>query len=299
MKKELLLAVIVMTGIGLDAYAHTATKEVQKDDAMLAIESQVRSLILEHNDYQAALKLYADEARKNAGQSYYQEQFSILRRVIKMKKAMEADFDNPADKSDADLKKWNSYYQAVRAWYYAQGFYSKSLELDKTAFEVLKTDAAQLNYFETLVVLNRNAEAKEYLDQAKGPVKDHPVFQTLALLVQARLAPSDAILGQLKLVNPDPRANPASIVYAGCIHQLHHDSKQAFAQLAIALENTAPTQIGATRRMIESMKEFQDCHTDKAYQAALQTQSKIYQSGCTGGSSCNSCSLRTTCPSNQ
>ncbi len=298
MRKLIILAVLVSSLNCMQVYGHTAKKEIQKDDVMLEIQKQVKELILKKNDYDAALKLYAEQARKNTHETYYRDQYSILRRVIKMKRAMQEISGNPAEISETELKKWESYYQAVRAYYYSQGFYEESPDLDNKAVEILKSDQAKLNYIETLVVLDKNEEAKKVIEQTAGKI-DLPAFNTLALLVQARMTPSDSITKQLEDIQIGLKDNPLCLVYFACIYQIQGDINEAYKKIVKALENTSPTQITTTRKMIETLKEFHDLSEDKKFQAALQTQSKVYQSGCTGGSSCNSCSLKDTCPSNQ
>lgn len=295
--KKVIFAILISMIMGQYTFAHSAKKEVKKDDTMIKLGKDVRELILEKGDYDSALKLYALAARKNSSEPYYREQYSILRRVIKMKKAMVT--EDKAVLTEPQKEKWTSYYLAVRAYYYAQGYYSESEELDKNANDILKTDQARINYLETLVVLNKAKEAQKVILETKGAIIEKADFKTLALLGESIENVSGNTIGDLEKIEIDPKQDVRSLVYSACIYQLNDDHNKACKSITMALENTAPTVISTTRKLIVNMKPLQECKESKKFQAALTTESKVYQSGCTGGSSCNSCSLKDTCSSNK
>ncbi len=298
MKKTLIFAITIGCCCIGTLFAHTAKKEVKKDDTMIKLDTQVRSLILEQGDYDAALKAYAAAARQNTAEPYYKDQYAILRRVIKMKRAMEKYAKQPT-LSEAKLTKWKSYYQAIRGYYYDQGFYSESISLDKTAFERLKTDSEAINYLESLLILNKTSEAQTLIAKSSDAQKASPGFAALTALLDARAGKTVNVAETEKKLNADPQTNPRGFVYLGCVYQIQDQQKKAFKAIATALENTPPTQITMTRKLIDRMQDFKDVRQEEKYLAAVKTESKVYQSGCTGGSSCNSCSLKDTCPSNQ
>jgi hypothetical protein len=51
--------------------------------------------------------------------------------------------------------------------------------------------------------------------------------------------------------------------------------------------------------MITLCADFRDLHDQEAFKTVLATQSKVAQSGCTGGSSCSSCALKGKCSSSK
>ncbi len=296
--KKLLILTVILTCCGSQLYAHVAKKEVNKDDEMIKLQNQVKQLIQEKSDFDAALKLYASAARQYKDQPYYKDQYAILRRVIKMKRAMEAE-SMQGDLSKAQLKRWTSYYNAVRGYYYDHGFYIESAKIDKTAVIKIKNDQAKLNYIETLTVLDEVNEVKELISEPNESIKGRPDFIALQSLIQQRMDEVVDIAHIEKMLIAKPQENPRAFVYLGCIYQLQKNQKKAYQSIVKALENTPPTQISMTRRLIENMKEFKDIRKTDKYLAVIKTGSKVYQSGCTGGSSCNSCSLKDKCPSNK
>lgn len=295
MKKLLFTAALIGIYAAPSVFAHTAKKEVKKDDTMLNLEKKVRELILEKGDYDSALKIYASAARKYTCEPYYKEQYSILRRVIKMKKAMKS--EKTAELTDSQKKKWTSYYFAIRGYYYAQGYYSESLALDKNASEILKTDQAKINYLETMVVLDHKDQAQKFCSEITGPLREKTIFRILGLLARPENTDNFNVIQELGKIAFSPEDNPRCMVYSACIYQLNNNHEKACQSIIKALESTPPTVIPATRKLIRNMKQLQKCSESRKFQAALKTESKVYQSGCTGGSSCNTCSLKGKCPS--
>jgi tetratricopeptide (TPR) repeat protein len=296
--KKILFILIILFNCCPHIFAHVAKKEVKKDTKMLELEQQVKTAILEQGDYNKALKLFATAAREQTDQPYYKEQYAILRRVIKMKRAMQAE-QMQKELSEAELKKWNSYYSAVRAYYYDQGLYSESIELDKTASEKLGTDQSIINYLETLAVLDKVQQAEQFISTSSESVKDKTEFVILESLFKQRAGNAVNIQELDIKASKAAKDAPRAFVYLACIYQLQDNQNKALQSIVKALENTPPTQITMTRKLITNMKEFNEILKTDKYQRAMETESKIYQSGCTGGSSCNSCSLRETCPSKQ
>lgn len=294
--KNIIIGAMISICISPAVFAHTAKKEVKKDDTMIKLEKDVKGFIIEKGDYDSALKLYANAARKYTSEPYYKEQYSILRRVIKMKKAMNSE---GAELTELQKKKWTSYYLAVRGYYFAQGYYSESLPLDKKACEVLNIDQSKINYLETLVILDKKELAQKFCSEITGPLNEKNTFKTLSLLAMSINGNAPDAIQELIKIDVDPKDDPRSMVFSACIYQINNDHAKACKSITEALENTAPTVIPATRKLIENMKPLQEYLESKKLQAALNTESKVYQSGCTGGSSCNSCSLKDSCPSNQ
>ena len=297
MKRFLFFITIVCLCLSGQLFAHAAKKEVAKDETMQKLDTQVRTLITEQGDYDAALKVYALAARNNTSQTYYKDQYAILRRVIKMKRAMES-FNGQDTLSDSDMTKWGSYYKAVRGYYYDHGFYGESINLDKMASEKLKTEESTINYFESLVVLNNTQKAQELIANSSA-ANVNPELAVLKALMQVRT--KDDLDNNIEEIENklSPKDAPRSFVYLACIYQLKGNTDKACKSIITALENTIPTQISMTRKLIESMGEFKTLTQNDKYLAAIETESKVYQSGCTGGSSCNSCSLKDTCSSNK
>lgn len=301
MKKIILLTcVLVLFAVPAELLAHAAKMEVVKDDTIIQLEQQVRKLIIEDGDKEAALAIYARYARDNKDNSYYKDQYSILRRVIKMENVLESSLASP-DHNGLSADKMNSYLLAVRSYYYDKGYYSRAVDLDRQALQLEESVQNITNCLESLLLVNDMAGASEVMEKmsAAGLQSENvnPDYSVMGALLVARNGDIAGGVKLLEAIELSAEQYPRCLVYSAAIYKLAGERDKFLTCLVKALENTAPTQMATTRGVVESMSEFQDIVGDEQYLAALQTESKVYQSDCTGGSSCNSCSLKGSCPS--
>jgi hypothetical protein len=69
----------------------------------------------------------------------------------------------------------------------------------------------------------------------------------------------------------------------------------ASSELALALHWTPPSRLDNVRMSVRSHADFSGVMASEAFAAALQADSKVQESACSGGSSCGSCPSRSTC----
>ena len=161
MKKRILLTcVLILFTVPAELFAHAAKKEVVKDDTIIQLEKQVRKLIVEDGDEEAALAIFARYARENKDNSYYKDQYSILRRVIKMANVLESSLASP-DHNGLSADKLNSYVLAVRSYYYDRGYYSRAVELDRQVLQLEESIQNITNCLESLLLVNDTEGASE------------------------------------------------------------------------------------------------------------------------------------------
>ncbi len=296
MKKFVLVVVFLYVAYaGQMAFGHAAKTEIAKDDTMIKLDQQVDKLITENGDFTAALELYAKVAKSNTSQPYYKEQYSILRRVIKMNQAIEATISQ--ELNEASTKALTGYFAGVRGYYYSRGYYGLAVALDKQAADKLGGADNQLAYLESLVAAGENAQAGEYLAGGAVSGADNTHLAVLKALVSTRGGQAFTDWPAAEQWQQELTSDPLAQVYIACLYKSAGKQEQSFASLVQALEQTPPTQMAVTKNLIAAAAEFSDSADNKDYLAALSTQSKVYQSGCTGGSSCNSCSLKDSCSS--
>ena len=287
---------VMLTGCSLMA-ADILDSSIETDQAVLALEAKVKDAVLADSDLNSALKLYANAARSNSDNPYFKDQYSILRRVIKMKSAFDKASSSADKPNDTVMKRLDSYYQAIRAYYYSKGFYNESLKLDDAARNIIPGEQQVLNYIESLVVTNPE-NASDTVSAISGDIKSESgQLELYNLLLQSRKAKSDTLIAELEKITVDPEANPHSLIYVAGIYKNAGDKAKAYEMIQMALEHTVPSEINGTRILASSLQEFKKEAKAKDFVAVLETESKVAQSGCTGGSSCNSCSLKGKCGS--
>ncbi len=287
---------VILTGYSLMA-ADILDSSIQTDQAILSLEAKVKDVVLADSDFDSALKLYANAARENADNSYYKDQYSILRRVIKMKTALDKAAGTTDNLNDTVIKRLSTYYQAVRAYYYSKGFYSESLKLDDMAMKLIPGEQQALNYAESVVVVNPDNALETVSGISADSENGAGQIELYNLLLQSRKAKSDNLQAAVDKIKVNPEADPESLVYLACIYKNAGDQAKAYEYVQMALEHTVPSEINGTRILASSMEEFKGEANGKEFVEVLKTESKVAQSGCTGGSSCNSCSLKGKCSS--
>ncbi len=293
--KKIVLCLLLLFVCGAEVYGHAAKQEVVKDDTIVKLERQALELV-EKDDFDSALKLFAGYARSNTENSYYKDQYSILRRVIKMKKLIDSALA-AADHNGQTQEKLKEYAQAIRAYYYEKGYYTQAVKLDNQILELNYSAQSVANYLESLVIINDNVLADQLSAANIGSEETGVDFKIMQALLDARNGYSDKAVATIDSMKFSAELYPRCLVYCAAIYKIAGQDNNACSSIVKALENTAPTQMSTTRILIEKLSDLDSIRTTEQYVSALQTESKVYQSGCTGGSSCNSCSLKGSCPS--
>jgi tetratricopeptide (TPR) repeat protein len=281
------VAIFIMSLLAQIVIAEEAPKAAPADPQILKLETTVESLIVEKKDYALALNEYATAAKANPQATYYREQYAVLQRVIKMKKLL-AEETNP--------EKWKSYAKATRSYVYNKGFYSEALETDRAAANKFDSGDYAANLLETLLLTGQNEEAAKFAE-SKQPADKTIRYQTLIAVVSARAGKTAEAVEAIKAVEVNPKTNPASYFDSARVYWAAGDKDKAMASLKTLLEHTPPSETPGVQEMIKRSVEFAPLRDSEELKVVLATESKVTQSGCTGGSNCGSCSLKNKCPS--
>jgi hypothetical protein len=268
--------------------AETETPKPSVDESKIAqLETNVEEWIVQKKEYSSALQEYATAAKANPQVPYYRDQYAILRRVIKLKQLL-------AEETNAE--KWKSYSVAVRAYYYSKGYYSESQELDLATAKKFETAEFAVNVLETLLMTDQNEEAVKFLETQKFTEK--PVrYQTLEAVLLARTEKTEEALNAVKTIQLVPKTNAMSYFDLARVYWAAGDKEKAFSSLTVLMEHTAPSEQPVVQILIQRSREFAPLQGTEEMKTILATKSKVSQSGCTGGSSCGSCSLKDKCAS--
>lgn len=293
--KKLLMVLMLVLSCSEILFAHAASSEKVKDDFMIRLDNQVDYLILSRGDLQGALGLYAQAAKNNTKETYYREQYSILRRVIKMEQAIKAACES-SEINQQEKEQILGYVVAVRSYYFSRGYYELAVELDRESLAKFAGDDLKVKYLESILAAGNNHLAAEILAnwQIDGNDSHLAVLQALGT---SRTGGSFTDWSGAKQWAAAKDIDPLTMVYLGCLYQAGGKKQQAMELLSKAIEQTAPTQMSITKKLIAAAPEFSALQDDADFKRVLATESKIYQSGCTSGSSCNSCSLKDKCSS--
>jgi hypothetical protein len=287
MTRTIIIAMVLAFTAPL-ALAQAEPAKPSPDTAKITqLETNVETLIVQKKDYPTALQQYAAAAKENPQATYYRDQYAVLQRVIKIKKLMA---------EETNLEKWKSYAQAVRSYYYGKGYYSEALEVDQAAAGKFDTADFAANYLETLLLTGKNDEAAKFVESKKITEKTLR-YQTLEAVLQARTGKLESALNTAKTVQIAPKTNSQSCFDLARVYWAAGDKEKSFSNLTTFMEHTAPSEQPVAQILIQKSSEFAPLQGTEELKKVLSTPSKITQSGCTGGSSCGSCSLKDKCAS--
>lgn len=287
MRRVMFVALTMSTMLAVARAAQTSS-DIPNDPNALALEQKVKQYIEKDANYQGALTAYAQAARANPAVQYYRDQFALLRGVSKMQAALA---------SETLPEKWKTYAEAVRVYLYAKGYYQAALAVDQAARAKFSDPYVNVATIETLLLVGQDSQVQplaQSLSQVTG-VAIPPRWQTLRPVVMAHTGQADQALAAVAGVKVDPAMDPASLFDLARIYKAAAKKDDALSYLRLFLEHTPPTEMATSRNMITLCADFRDLQDQDAFKTVLATQSKVTQSGCTGGASCSSCALKGKC----
>jgi hypothetical protein len=286
MKKYLLLSVVF---IASQIAIAEQNAPAPTNDQITQLEAKIEKLIVNDHNYTAALNEYVAAAKANPQEVYYRQQYAVLQRVVKMQNLI---------KTEINLEKWKSYAKAMRGYYYNKGFYSEVLALDLQAANKFNTGEFAANAVETMLLNGKTADAVKFIEEKK-PEDKIVRYETLSLAAQALNGKAKESADALQALKIDPKTDSKSYFDAARIYNAAGDKEKTLSSLQLLLENTLPSEIEAERLMIKRTADFASLNGSEDYTKVLATQSKVEQSGCTGGSSCSTCKNRSKCSSSK
>lgn len=275
MKRLAVLALAASILVPMLARAESAEQAAARAKAQLA-----------KGDLEGALTAYQTAA--SADQSYLQ-QFAVLRQAIEIRRRLE---------TEQDPERWEYFGRALHSFYVRNGLYAPALELATKMHDRLQTTTSGLVVAETAFAMDKNdvaAQALASLDKSQAT----PVTQALlgvALSRQGKKDEARRIAQQVHL----PDDSPAPDVYAVArLQATTGDTKAALASLQRTLENLPPSNQAGYKQHAQQCPEFSAIAATAAFSKALETESRIPESKCSGGTSCAGCPMRGKCANSQ
>lgn len=241
--------------------------------------------LLAEGDFDAALKSFATAAKADAENQEYRQQYSLLRRVIKMRKRIEKE-KNP--------EKWQASAEALRAFYYEHGVYTEALPLDRQVHAKQNTAQSAAMLAQTQLELGMNAEAADVLaglEESEATPATRALLG-IALARQGQLEQAKDVARQCAA----PKDAKAGLLWdLARLHALLGDASDALSLLTRCFESIPPSRLDLAKTEAKNSKDFATLVASAEFTRALETKSKVKESSCSGGSSCGSCPSRSGC----
>jgi thioredoxin-like negative regulator of GroEL len=235
-------------------------------------------------DLRGALKAYADAARANRENSEYAQQYMLVRRVLLLEDALSKETEK-ADRL--------AICESLRTFYVSHNAYRRALALDEEIFEATGTSYAAIQLAETHLSLKQEAAAVRVLEGLDSESQSRAT-QALLAIALARSGKRDAAR-QIAAGLPATHTDPGTLYLLARMQATVGQGDVALSTLKRCFQSIPPSRQGALKSHAKACLDFASLvHTD-GFAASLNTESKVAESSCSGGSSCGSCPMRGSC----
>jgi thioredoxin-like negative regulator of GroEL len=241
--------------------------------------------LLTHAKFDEALQAFRTAATTDADNAEYQQTYTMLRQIIRLRGQIE---------TERAPDRWLSMARALRTFYHDYRIYSESLLLDRRIHERrLAPDSAEL-LAETLLALGRDSEAAELLS---GLPKDAttPRTHVLYALALARQGHLDDAKAVARKVTVDKDAHPRFLYELACLHALTGDTRESLSALTRSFERTPPSRLDSFKTEVAGCSDLTGLVGTTGFASVLETQSKVKESSCSKAPSCGQCPRRAKC----
>ena len=236
-------------------------------------------------DFDGALRSFATAARADRDNRAYLQQYAIVRRIIALRGELDA---------QQDASRWEYIARGLHAFYVNQGIYTEALTLDREIHARLDSASSGVMLAETQLALNLNAEAAEVLS-ALDTAKQTATTQALHALAIARQGKIEQAGRIAKRVSLAEDAEPGVSYYLARLHAAIGNGDEAIDLLTRCFESVAPSRLERFKVHVRQSPDFAELASTSAFAKVLQTESKVSESGCSGGSRCAGCPMRGKC----
>jgi thioredoxin-like negative regulator of GroEL len=188
--------------------------------------------------------------------------------------------------------------RGLRAFYASEGIHPELLKLDQELHLRLASAESAAMLAETQLAMSQDADAIATLTGLESS-KATDKTQALLGIALARGGQTDRakqIAEGLRL--PDD-ATPSLKYAAARLYASIGDTTKATAMLKACFESTLPSQLDGFKSHAKACPEFAAMASSAAFAGVLETQSKMPESKCSGGSSCAGCPMKGKCPMSQ
>jgi tetratricopeptide (TPR) repeat protein len=238
-------------------------------------------------DLEGAKKAFKAAAKADRENEEYRQLHAVVRRVIRMRKALAG---------EKDPEKWATTARALRGFYYGHEIYTEALALDQQTHAKQKTTGSAVMLAETQLELGMNADAASLLGGF-----DHEAMTTEAWLLlgvaQARRGETAAARNTMKHLPKPDEVGPGMLFDMARLHTLMGNPDEAAVALTKCFESTPPSRLDAFKAYAKEYKDLHGLVTHASFAKVLETKSKVKESKCSGGKSCGKCPSKGGCAS--
>ncbi|UCF33401.1 MAG: hypothetical protein JSV78_13815 [Phycisphaerales bacterium] len=241
--------------------------------------------LLAKADFEGALEAFKKAAKTDANKPDYREHYAVLRQIVKLRQR---------SAEETDEQRWLEMAQALRAFYHEQGLYREALPLDREIYRREPGSHTVAQLAETQLALRMNSETVALLSDLPKEQRTErtKVLLGLAYARQGRTEDAASIADQ---VSVKACAGPDTFFELACLHARVGENDGALTAMTRSFELTPPSDLEDRKADARSCEDLAGLAQTPEFAAALKTESKVKESGCSGGTSCGKCPKRGGC----
>lgn len=241
--------------------------------------------LLAAGDVAGAVEAYTAAAKADPENAEYRRQALVLRRVIALRKNV--------DNAEPDAK-WQTRLISLHVFYCDHGLVETALTMDRGAHTRAPSPTTASLVAEALLDLGRNDEAAAFL--AGLPADQQEASNRLLLAISlARTGKKDAAKAAAKSLAVTDESGPGELYDHARLTCLLGDADGATALLVRSVENSSAKTGARIKKFAERCPDFAPLAANGGMAKVLAAQSRVAESGCSGGSGCGSCPNRSGC----
>jgi len=242
--------------------------------------------LLAKADFHGAMDAFARALQADRTNEQYFQHFAMVRQVLALRDLLE---------TEQEADRWERAARGLHSFYIRERLFEEALALDKKIHARLNTASSAVLLAQTQLSMQRPAEAAAVLsalDNEKQTAASRALYG-LTLVRQGRMKSARRVAGRIELPNG---AGPGAIYRAARLQAAVGNSDAALELLVRCFESIAPSRLDSFKKHAEQCPDFAALASTPQFAEALQTQSKVPESKCSGGRSCAGCPMRRNCP---
>ncbi len=271
-----LMAAAVFLVVGAAARGETAIESFAKGEALLT-----------KGDLDGALAAYANAARTDRNNQDYVQHYAMLRRIVQLRKSLD---------EEKEPNRWENVARALYSFYVSEKIYSEALPLGRQVHAKLNNEWSAVALAELQLALNLNDEAARTLAEL-GSEKSSPATRALLGIALMRGKQNDGAREIAKSVVLSKETDSQTVYAVARLSAAVGDSANALELLTRCLQSVPPSRQESFREHAKTSPEFAAMAATAEFAKALNAESKLPESKCSGGKSCAGCPMRGKCPS--
>lgn len=242
--------------------------------------------LLEKGDLDAALGAFAAAARGDLDNDSYRQQYALVRRILDLRKQLDA---------EQDPERWEYTARALHAFYLDQGLHAQAVEVARRMHEKIGTAESGTMLAETELALNRNADAEKTLAALERDGHSSPGIRALRGVALARLGKTDEAKKIAATISLDDGAGPQMLYSLARLQAATGNTEAALKLLEKCFQTLPPSRLENFKEHARRCPDFALMASTAGFAKALQTESQVAESKCSGGSGCAGCPMRGKC----